>query len=114
MDINSKQDLLNELRESFITLYDKYNNGNRNGALIFIEELDGYLRIGIELNFDQSQISFMNSDYSLIDIHSNNINSTNVRFMDGKIRSLKDIEEDSPEYYFLTEMLEKIKKGKSK
>ena len=34
--------------------------------------------------------------------------------MDGKIRSLKDIEEDSPEYVFLTEMLEKIKKGKSK
>ena len=111
---NSKQDLLNELRESFITLYDKYNNGNRNGALIFIEELNGYLRMGTELNFDQSQISFMNNDYSLIDIHSNNINSTNVRFMNGEIKRLKDIGEDSPEYVFLTEILKKAEKRKSK
>ena len=114
MDDNKKQDLIDELRESLTTLYDKYNNGKRNGALIFIEELDGYLRIGIKLDFDQSQISFMSSDYSLIDIHSNNINSTNVRFKDGEIKKLKDIEEDSPEYVFLIELLNKIKKAKVK
>lgn len=111
---NSKQDLLNELRESFITLYDKYNNGNRNGALIFIEELNGYLRIGKELDFDQNQISFLNSDYSLIDIRSNDINSTSVRLGKGEIKRLKDIGEDSPEYVFLTEILKKAEKRKSK
>lgn len=109
-----KQDLFNELRQSLISLYDKYNNGNRNGALIFIEELDGYLRMGKELDFDQSQITFMNNYYSLINIHSNNINSTTVRFEDGEIKGLKDIEEDSPEYVFLTEILKKAEKGKSK
>lgn len=114
MDDNKKQDLIDELRESLTTLYDNYNNGNRNGALIFIEELDGYLRIGKELDFDQSQITFMNNDYSLINIHSNNINSTTVKFEDGEIKGLKDIEEDSPEYVFLIELLNKIKKAKVK
>ena len=108
-----KKELLHNLRESLTNLYDDYTKGNRNGTAIFVDELNGFLRMGKELDFDQSQISFMNISNSFIKL-SNNIKSSTVRFENKEEISLRDIEEDSPEYVFLTEILKKAEKGKSK
>ena len=118
MDDNKKiqllSNLLTDLRQSLIDLYDKYNESRRNGTLIFIEELNGYLRVGIDLDFDQNEISFMNFENSFVRIPSNDIKSATVRLKDGEQIRFVDIGIDSSEYYFLTELQQNAKKSKSK
>lgn len=106
--------LLSDLRQSLIELYDKYDDSKRKGTLIFIEELNGYLRVGIDLNFDQNEISFMNLENSFVRIPSNDIKSATVRLKDGEQIRFIDVEIDSSEYYFLTELQQNAKKGKTK
>ena len=114
MDDNKKiqllSNLLTDLKQSLIDLYDKYNDSRRNGTLIFIEELNGYLRVGIDLDFDQNEISFMNLENSFVRIPSNDIKSATVRLKDGEQIRFIDVEIDSSEYYFLTELQQNAKK----
>lgn len=106
--MNNKLDLVRKTRESLECLYSLYDGNIGGGDLIIIDELDGILYKGKKYHFDQDLISFKNQE-GFIKINGNpeddkTLYESSITLSKTEEVSFNNLEENSEEYLYLSEL----------
>ena len=101
------ENLITDLTNVLTEEYDKYENGERNGAIIESEKFNGIIRIGKDLHYSQGQVFYYRNDGASINIIDSQLCIINI---DEKVR-LDNVKLNSKEFEFVNET---ISLGKSK